>query len=806
MAETAPVTIETSKTAENELEIPRSLMPDLSGGQYVIELGSRSCTVDLNIHRSGIKKAVLSLSDKALKKLLLPHGIELLFYKKKKRIVLGPFIGLIIDEKQQNRWQKIRPPALGPVPGGGLCCFFFLGRVSKETNQVKAFFLNKNNTWQCRPLPVPGVLFDLREEKQPVPLSTVFTFCASKVKIANPPVKLTVSTSDNSPAGGTFLGNPFEIRLLLQKNHNLTWVNTLMAVAASHPHGSAAGRERGRLLPARSALALAYPGKESEIMQKCLTFALETVQFLEKSNGFILEVQLDLKLTPDGNVFLKDARTRPRHAQYLSLGDPGLMQNIIWTPVSACFNLAGFKPAQNTLPAASPRAKKKFIIRVLKQVRGKKILFLNKTQQQYLGLKNGQEITLNIGVVSTVVLAATQAFDMSPGRLYLSKDAAENFGFYRGEPLRLIAASRNNLVLGPSLGMTVPAFAWPHITKVSFIKKRALLALKKGILFYCFHLDSVNWEKNCAEGYRLNPRTLTWEKSVVPVPHVIDDHGSLPGPQTVKSHPHKGNCHTLQWLNHTRTFGKYETVQALSYFKETAKSIPDTDRFSRQSLVSFLGRYRSCYIKHNFGRCGRQVFRVEKKGSRYVLKSGGSRVKTALFNSPEHLVRHIKTALGEHVIIQQGIELASYKKSPFDMRILMQKDSRQKWVMTSLNMRIGKPGAIVTNFAAGARDRLFFPGQPLPHPGLGWHDLQLFSLKVVCALESHFGTLGEVGLDVALDKNNRLWLLEANSRPSSMAYRTARSKKDAEKIYGNLMDYTVALVRNLVCPEYGPGL
>lgn len=294
---------------------------------------------------------------------------------------------------------------------------------------------------------------------------------------------------------------------------------------------------------------------------------------------------------------------------------------------------------------------------------------------------------------------------------------------------------------------------------------------------------------------------MAWEKAVLPVPHVIDDHGTLPGPLAVESHPHKAGAHVLQWLNHTRTLGKLETAKALSYFTETAKMIPDTDRLTKGSLASFLDRYRYCYVKHNFGRCGRKVFRVEKEGNRYVLKSGGSKVSTAKFESLRFLLQHVKKVLGDNVIIQQGIELAKYGKFPFDMRILMQKNARQRWVMTALNMRIGKPGAIVTNFAAGAKDMIFFPGQPLPHPGLDWQELELFSQKVVVALESFFGRLGQVGLDVALDKNNRLWLLEANSRPSSMAYRMLKGDRDSARVFGNILDYAESLVQSLFCPE-----
>jgi len=437
-----------------------------------------------------------------------------------------------------------------------------------------------------------------------------------------------------------------------------------------------------------------------------------------------------------------------------------------------------------------------YTLKILPQELSKKQLFLNDYQLDMLDLTPEQKLTLYVGFNLVAVEVAKQIIHSAATTLYLSESAFLDLNYYQGEPLSLVFSANNKLVLGPTLGLTVTKNTFNNINKSETIKKRAYLALEKGILLSCFRLKNIDWEDNSVDAYCLNPISYTWVKKTIPVPQVLYDRGSYPGPNTVIGYKQYGKVNKIQWVNSTRTFGKLETFEALRVIKETAEYMPETTLLTLSNLEKFLEQYKYCFIKHNYGRNGRQVFRVEMTGKHYLCKTGGRVVKSCKFKKIESLYSFLRKTLGKDVILQQGIFLTKIADSPFDMRVLVQKNNDNEWIITAVNFRIAKPGAIVTNFAAGARDAFVNPGEALLHSGLSWKLLTDFTLKVAYAMETALGSLGEIGLDVALDLEGKLWLIEANSRPSGIAYRKAPVEA-CSQIFGLPLDYAIYLVRDM---------
>lgn len=437
-----------------------------------------------------------------------------------------------------------------------------------------------------------------------------------------------------------------------------------------------------------------------------------------------------------------------------------------------------------------------FTLEVLNEESYNKLLYLNHLQLELLELTPGEDLILQVGAKESQVVVATQSINPSLNTFYLSNEAFEDFDFYQGEILNLVAYTNKKLVLGSSIGLTISFNTWKNIEKRNSIEKRAKLALEKGILFYCFILNRVDWENNLVKAYCLNPMNHQWVKKIIPVPQVILDRGSYPGPKTIKSFSSKGKVENILWINSTRTFGKWETFLALSNDKKTNIYLPETTLFTLPKLEEYLEKYMYCYIKSNYGRSGRQVFRIGKEENLYICKTGGSEVKSWQFDDLISLCSFLYLNLGKNLILQQGIFLAQIDNGPFDMRVLAQKNAINHWVISALNFRIAKPGAIVTNFSAGARDVFISPGEEIFYSDLTWDMLEKFTKQIIEGVENYFGRLGEVGLDVALDRDGKLWLLEANSRPSSMAYREA-DQEACRQIYGLPLDYGVSLIREV---------
>jgi len=424
----------------------------------------------------------------------------------------------------------------------------------------------------------------------------------------------------------------------------------------------------------------------------------------------------------------------------------------------------------------------------------RKHVFLNSFQLKALGLTPNENFSLHVGIVEFPVKLALGNHQSSDS-IFITEDLKRKIPYELSGPIRLIYKSNNKIALGPSLGVTVSKKTWQNIDNSTILRKIAMLAISKGVLLYCFRLNNVDWDNNEVKSYYFNPLTNKWVKKILPIPHVIHDRGSTPKPSSVDSYSKRGSVYDLHWVNTTRTFGKWETYGALSKKKDTDKHIPETELLNLINLKKYLNKYKYCFVKHNYGRNGRQVIRLEKSEGKYICRTGGNTVNSWKFTSLTKLLSFIQKKINGKTIIQQGIILAQIDRCPFDMRILAQKNQHNHWDVTALNFRIGASGAIITNFSAGAKDVLITPGDQLLHQDLNWESLNDLVLNLSKNMEKAFGPLGEIGFDIALDMDGKLWLIEANSRPSSIAYRNA-TEEQSKLIFGRPLDYTAFLVRD----------
>jgi len=115
-------------------------------------------------------------------------------------------------------------------------------------------------------------------------------------------------------------------------------------------------------------------------------------------------------------------------------------------------------------------------------------------------------------------------------------------------------------------------------------------------------------------------------------------------------------------------------------------------------------------------------------------------------------------------------------------------------MISSVNCRIAAKGAVVTNYAAGAQEVIVGPDNEMPHPLLSWDKIRELSCDMLLALEATFGNLGEVGLDVALDEDGKLWLLEANSKPNTIGSNEVASEELLSQVHGLPLDYAKHMI------------
>lgn len=209
--------------------------------------------------------------------------------------------------------------------------------------------------------------------------------------------------------------------------------------------------------------------------------------------------------------------------------------------------------------------------------------------------------------------------------------------------------------------------------------------------------------------------------------------------------------------------------------------LPTTRRYTHQTLEAFLSKYGMIYVKPSGGSMGRGILKVWKEGDTiYVHKTV---MKPAKFSNLLAASKYIDAQReGKPYIVQQGISLARWHGRPLDIRVMMQRIMPGgTWLYSGMVAKIAGRGSVVTNVALSHGQVL--PVETALKGSLGWTqgkiDRKVEEMKrLAFTAANHFDAYQnyrELGFDMAVDKNGRLWLIEQNTAPSHPLFKKLSS-------------------------------
>ena len=297
---------------------------------------------------------------------------------------------------------------------------------------------------------------------------------------------------------------------------------------------------------------------------------------------------------------------------------------------------------------------------------------------------------------------------------------------------------------------------------------------------YFFSLENVDWERQKINGYVFEGYSKRWLEHRMPFPDIFYDRGTgfsnyekatvealltrfknLPGMQLLNS------CKLLKW----------QVYHKLSKHKAVNKYLPATTLSGgMEDIRLMIAKYGFIFLKISGGSGGKEVFSLEKKNNGFYLRYYRKGLHMERYAS--HLsglktdLETILTERADQVIIQQGIRLIKYHKRLMDLRILMVKDKDGIWNAVYNQARVAQTGAVITNLSLGGEVMNYsdiFSVLKAKYPAIP-SDKQIRSICMTIAryIEKEFGPFGEIGMDIGVDVNGKIWLLEANSKPSKL--------------------------------------
>lgn len=216
--------------------------------------------------------------------------------------------------------------------------------------------------------------------------------------------------------------------------------------------------------------------------------------------------------------------------------------------------------------------------------------------------------------------------------------------------------------------------------------------------------------------------------------------------------------------------------------------IPETRRLNPRHLKQMLHRHASLFIKPDKGGGGVGAVKLLKRGRRKIELRTLNRHKVIDTGS---LLFYLKQCLrpGNNYIIQQGIDLGEIGGRPFDLRVHLQKPFN-RWQISGICAKVAAPGKIVTNHCKGgvpieAKNALYQVTRHQSRTVDLMKEIRDLSRETAHTLNAAFPGLKELGIDLGVDKNLRVWIFEVNTRPDFKMFRSLNNPQMYRRILKN---------------------
>jgi len=210
-----------------------------------------------------------------------------------------------------------------------------------------------------------------------------------------------------------------------------------------------------------------------------------------------------------------------------------------------------------------------------------------------------------------------------------------------------------------------------------------------------------------------------------------------------------------------------------------------------------LSKDKTIYLKDSLGSNGREVVKVTKKSKdKYLYSYYRNGVKKYIANSMKDLLDNIEDLFNSrHLLIQEGIQVLEANGSNVDFRATVQRNNKGDINIISHPVRIGVRGCPVTststnssvyNFDTFFKNKMNYTPKETTSLRKKIND---FLINIYQVIEKHYGTFGEIGIDFALDKNNKLWFIECNAKPGKDTLFYSCTREIIEKSFLNPLEY-----------------
>lgn len=412
-------------------------------------------------------------------------------------------------------------------------------------------------------------------------------------------------------------------------------------------------------------------------------------------------------------------------------------------------------------------------------------IVLNEKIFKEQNIPRAQHITIQFGIHTKIVKVLPT---LKRQGLYIHPRLAQQLGIlgFTGQKLQLrvqYMEKLNTLKLGPLISVLINKETPENLLKPfgnisSFCRELADACMNHGAAVYFFTPASITSQSTWMNGWVFDGE---WKKKLMPLAEVI--YNRLPSrkieSQSYVQHffRHIRKHHNIAIFNE-RFLDKHDVFHALKNDDEVNNYLPESHLLENlATLKEMYNKHRVLYLKPVQGSLGKGIYRITSLDQqKMILLESATKMnsKPIKFPNISTLYRSIKPKLKQRQYqLQQGLSVIQIGPRPVDFRALVQKNATGNWSITSIVARTAGDEKFVANLASGGTIDTVI--NTLPRTNLLQHissEEMLISLKRAAIsiaeaidrnIDAHFG---ELGVDLAIDVQGKVWLLEVNSKPS----------------------------------------
>lgn len=242
--------------------------------------------------------------------------------------------------------------------------------------------------------------------------------------------------------------------------------------------------------------------------------------------------------------------------------------------------------------------------------------------------------------------------------------------------------------------------------------------------------------------------------------------------------------------NRNQLGNKWRKYVLLKNYALTGNHVPLTNKYTENAFKHMIKQYPTVVLKPWYGNNGIGVIKVN-----YLTKGKYSlhyRKTKSILNSQYELFKRIERIRGSKpYMIQEYLPLAVIRSSPVDFRVIVQRKRKDKnWVVTGKVAKVAGKGFFITNISTSrgkllpmksAIEKLSFYQNSQAPSNL---EQRISQLALISAkrLQNYYPYHRIYGFDMGIDKQGKVWIIEANTFPALSHFRSLKNKQMYNRI------------------------